>query len=601
MMLIQSILKLLEELGTNLRIKGDSMRRRLFAFFMLILLFGVSITGFVSYDYMKNWIMDSTRESLKSENALIEEYARLNNGNIDYDKLAKEIKNVINRRVTIIDLKGVVIGESDLSKEKLQNHLYRPEIQEALKSGEGTALRLSDTEKIPFYYFAKKTTINGKTILIRIAIKLTAINDMQQKYLSIILLAIFIGILISAILVIIYLNYFIRPINILTKMATTMSMGNYDKKIHLSSKDEIGQLGVAFNMLSERLELTINDLADKQNKLISILTSMDDGVIVLDKNEKIILINTAAKRLFNIDYDATGKYFIETIRNYDFDDIIKNMPLEDVEISIKSPSVKHFRIRTTQVLNEDGKNEQELMLMVIQDITKIKALEQMRTDFVANVSHELKTPLTSIKGFSETLKIVEEKETKDRFLDIINIEAERLTRLINDILTLSEIESTDFSLNNHRISINRLVEEVVHIMESVAKSKNIALKLIMEKEAPEINIYGDEDKFKQMIINLVDNGIKYTNNDGEVSVELKTANNEAIIKIKDNGIGIKEEHLSRLFERFYRVDKARSRSQGGTGLGLAIVKHIIILFNGRIDIKSQPGIGTEFTLYLPLS
>lgn len=577
------------------------MRRRLFAFFMLILLFGVSLTGFVSYDYMKNWIMDSTRESLKSENALIEEYARLNNGNIDYDKLAKEIKKVINRRITIIDLKGVVIGESDLSKEKLQNHLYRPEVQAAIKTGEGTALRLSDTEKIPFYYFAKKTTIGGKTFLIRIAIKLTVVNYMQKKYMGIILWAIFIGVLISGILAIIYLNYFIKPIKALTKMATTMSMGNYDKKIHLSSKDEIGQLGVAFNMLSDRLELTINDLADKQNKLISILTSMDDGVIVLDKNEKIILLNTAAKRLFNIDYDATGKYFIETIRNYDFEDIIKNMPLEDVEISIKSPVVKNLRIRTMKVLNEDGKNDQDLMLLVIQDITKIKALEQMRTDFVANVSHELKTPLTSIKGFSETLKIVEEKETKDRFLDIINIEAERLTRLINDILTLSEIESTDFTISTHRINVYELLEDVVHIMEPVARNKNIALKLIHEENSTEINIYGDEDKFKQMIINLVDNGIKYTNNDGEVSVTLSSKENEAVIAIKDNGIGIKEEHLSRLFERFYRVDKARSRSQGGTGLGLAIVKHIIILFNGRIDIKSQPNVGTEFTLFLPLS
>lgn len=577
------------------------MRRRLFAFFMLILLLGVSITGFVSYRYMKSQIIDNTKESLKTEDALISEYARLNQGKLDYDVLAKELKKVINRRITIIDLNGVVIGESDLSKEKLQNHLYRPEVQAALKTGEGSAVRLSDTEKIPFYYYASKVTIDGRSILIRIAIKLTAVNDLQHRYFYIVILAIIIGMLISAILVFLYLKFFMQPIKALTKMAATMSMGNYEKKIHYTSKDEIGQLGNAFNMLSERLEQTMSDLADKQNKLISVVTSMDDGVIVLDRNERIIMINPAAKRLFNIEHEVEGKYFIETIRNYDFEDIIKNMPLEDVEIAIHSPVNKSLRIRTTMVQSEEGHDEQGLMLMVIQDISKIKALEQMRTDFVANVSHELKTPLTSIKGFSETLKIVEEKETKDRFLDIINVEAERLTRLINDILTLSEIESTDFSLNKHKINITELTEEVIHIMEPVAKNKSIGL-FMNNQSQQDLIIFGDEDKYKQMIINLVDNGIKYSNDGGHVTIDLgRKEGKNAEIKVRDNGIGIREEHLSRLFERFYRVDKARSRSQGGTGLGLAIVKHILILFDGDIEIKSEPGNGTEFTLTIPLA
>ena len=389
------------------------MRKRLFVFFMLILFFGVTITGLVSYNYMKKWIVDNTENSLKSESALIEEYTKLNNENIDLDKLSKEIKRIIGRRVTIIDTRGKVVGESDLPMEKLQNHLYRPEIQQALNNGTVSAVRISDTEKLPFYYYAKKVDLKGTYYIIRLAIQLNAINDMQTQYFKLIVFAIFIGILISSILAFLYLNHFVKPINILTKMAGAMSQGNYEKKMFISSKDEIGQLGNAFNTLSDKLQFTISDLADKQNKLISILTSMDDGVIVLDDSEKIILINPAAKKLFDIDSDVIGKYLIETIRNPDFEDIVKSIPSEDVEISIKYPINRNLSIRTTRVLSNDKENESSLILLVIQDITKIKSLEHMRTEFVANVSHELKTPLTSIKGFAETLKIVEDKETKD--------------------------------------------------------------------------------------------------------------------------------------------------------------------------------------------
>lgn len=576
------------------------MRKRLFAFFMVILFFGISITGFVYYNFMKSWIMDNTKDSLKSETALVEEYTKYDHANINLDTLAKDLSKVIKRRITIINSKGVVVGESDLSKDKLENHFYRPEIQMALKTGEGYAIRVSDTEKIPFYYYAKKTTIDNKTFFIRIAIKLNAINDIQKQYLKFIIFATFLGIVIVVTLSIIYLNNFMKPIKSLIDMTSDMSMGDYEKKVHINSNDEIGQLGNAFNLLSDRLQLTINDLADKQNKLYSILTSMHDGVIVIDRSKRIMLINPAAKNFLNIDYDVTGSYFIEAIRNYDFEDIIKNVPKEEVEITIKYPVLRKLRIRITKVANYDEKNDQSMHLIVIQDITKIKALEQMRSDFVANVSHELKTPLTSIRGFAETLKYVEDAETKDKFLDIINVEAERLTRLINDILTLSEIENKDYSINMERINIKASIQDVVYIMEPVARNKSINLVFEPDELENDLYINGDNDKFKQMIINLVDNGIKYTNNEGKVNIKIVKAENEAKIIIQDNGIGISKEHISRLFERFYRVDKARSRSIGGTGLGLAIVKHISILLNGRIEIASEVGKGTSFTIYLPL-
>jgi two-component system phosphate regulon sensor histidine kinase PhoR len=236
-------------------------------------------------------------------------------------------------------------------------------------------------------------------------------------------------------------------------------------------------------------------------------------------------------------------------------------------------------------------------MLFIQDVTKEEAFEKMKSDFVANVSHELRSPLTSIKGFTETLKYVDDRQTRDKFLDIIYIESERLTRLINDILALSELENREYGINFEKINIIAALDEVWHIMELNAKGKNIELSIHTDGE--NLVIYGDRDKFKQMMINLVDNAIKYTNPNGKVDVRALREGERITIEVEDDGIGIPDENIPRLFERFYRVDKARSRKMGGTGLGLAIVKHIVMIFNGEIHVKSKLGIGTTFTITLP--
>lgn len=419
-------------------------------------------------------------------------------------------------------------------------------------------------------------------------------KNIQMAYMRSLFWTAVIGVIICTILVYFYVNMITSPIRMLTRLATTISLGQYEKRINVTSNDEIGQLGHAFNLMARRLQETITDLSDKQNKLISILASMDDGVLVIDNNEKILIANTAAQKIFELDGDPTGKYFIEITRNKEIYEIINMVPDEDVEIIINHPTKKYFRIKARRVINY---NENLGVMLFIQDITKIKTLEQMRSDFVANVSHELKSPLTSIKGFAETLKYVEDKPTREKFLDIIYIESERLTRLINDILTLSDLENKDSSINFEKIDVNTSIKEIYHIMEPAANGKNIKIKL--ELEANEIIIYGDRDKFKQMIINLVDNGIKYTNTGGQVRINTSKLNNKVKIVISDNGIGIPEKNIPRLFERFYRVDKGRSREMGGTGLGLAIVKHIVSLLNGNIRVESVVGQGTSFILEFP--
>ncbi|SEF68935.1 two-component system, OmpR family, phosphate regulon sensor histidine kinase PhoR [Caloramator fervidus] len=573
------------------------MRKKLIFFTMAVLIMTVTIMGALVYYYVKNFLINVLKNEMDYQVNLAIEYLKTSDLK-DFDLIAKNIKSAINKRVTIIKKDGTVLGESDANSKFLENHKDRKEFIEAINTGIGISFRRSFTLDKMMFYYAKKFLLNGDILIMRISMELDLVKIMQKKILHFLFITVFVSLFLSSGLLWLFLNKFIEPIKELIKIATIISMGEYDKRIKIKTNDEIGQLGHAFNIMAARLEETILDLEDKRNKLISILKSMDDGVIVFDNNQNIILINPAAKKMFDIKEDVTGKHLIEVVKNLDLEDLIKENIEEEVELKISFPEVKYFKIRTTKVYNNDKANEDLGTLMVIQDVTKMKMLENMRSDFVANVSHELKTPLTSIKGFAETLKDVEDDKLRRKFLDIINIEAERLTKLINDILTLSELENKDYAINFEKLNVIELIEEVIYIMNPLAKNKDIIIDF--ENNCNEIIIYGDRDKFKQMMINLIDNAIKYTNEGGKVLLKALKLDKQVEIYVIDNGIGIPKEHLPRLFERFYRVDKARSRSLGGTGLGLAIVKHIVNLMKGKIDVYSEVGEGTTFKITFPL-
>ncbi|KRQ86571.1 Alkaline phosphatase synthesis sensor protein PhoR [Caloramator mitchellensis] len=573
------------------------MRKKLIINITLLMFFVTTIISFISFNYLKKQIMDNTEGRFKEEAKLVVELIKSKEIK-DYDNFATELKFIINKRITIIDSTGKVIGDSDVSSKNLENHKNRKEFIEAIEKGESFVLRKSSTLGKLLYYYALKYSLNGKIYVLRLSMDFNIINSSQDNYLHYFILTILFVLALAILLIYLSLNRIVEPIRDLTKVATKISMGSYDKRININTKDELGKLGHAFNRMAARLEETINDLEDKKNKLISILKSMGDGVIVFDINERIILINPTAKILFEIKEDVYGKHLLEVIRNKDIEYLIRENIEDEIEIKLNLTETKYYKIKTTRVLNTDKQYEKVGTLMVIQDITKMKMLENLRTEFVANVSHELKTPLTSIKGFAETLMDVEDENIRKKFLEIINIEADRLTRLINDILIISELENREYSINFEKINVIKSIEEVINIMSPVAHNKNIDLKFI--KPSDEIYILGDRDKFKQMFINLIDNGIKYTNDGGFVEISMELERDNALVFVKDNGIGIPKEHLPRLFERFYRVDKARSRSLGGTGLGLAIVKHVVNLLNGKIDVYSKVGKGTTFTITLPI-
>ena len=501
----------------------------------------------------------------------------------------KNFKNAIIRE-TFIDKKGKVLSDSVASKESMGNHNSRKEVQEARKNGTGYDVRLSDTTGKKTLYFA---TAFGDGYIMRSALTMQTIKGLEGNYFKYYVLIMFFSVLVSMMFSEKLSKSIVSPIEKLQRTTSSIAGGNFDNRVKINSDDEIGQLAITFNNMADKLQITLEDLVDKRNKLEAILKSMDNGVIAVDMDYKIIMINPYAERIFGVHKNIIGKDLLDGIRDFELEDIFKDEEDDYREIKILWPRERILRIKRAFIING---REKIGKVAVVQDITDIKKLENMRSQFVANVSHELKTPLTSIKGFAETLKYVEDEEDKNKFLNIINDEANRLTRLINDILTLSHIENSKMD-KSEIIETNNIIEDICCMVEASADKKHIVIKKQLCKPP---GIWGDPDRFKQMIINLVDNAIKYTDNGGRVSINTDVRDNNYLISVEDNGVGISKVHQKKLFERFYRVDKARSRSAGGTGLGLAIVKHIVLAFNGTIELKSEIGEGSKFTVKIPI-
>lgn len=521
--------------------------------------------------------INRTKESLRNFNNYI-----VNTG-IDDGELIEHYKiNNSNVRYTLVDEDGTIeydsIGEID------ENHSNRDEIKSAFENGEGYALRVSNYTNERMVYYATRLN-DGKVI--RTSIPLKTISYFSGDTIIYWVIILVIVLLFSVVLSMKLVRAIIEPLEDLEHVTYRIASGDLHMRVKCEGKGEIGSLGKTFNNMADQLQNQINNVVDKQNRLESILSCMESGVIAVNRKGKVITINPYAKRIFGIRKDIKGEKITEYIKDYDFNRFLNDEETNEQEIKLLNPIQRELRIKKAPIvydLEKIGK------VITVQDITDIKRLENMRSQFVANVSHELKTPLTSIKGFAETLRYVEDDATRKKFLDIINKEAERLSRLINDILVLSKIESESIG-EEEEFYPNNEIEDVIHMVKALAESKNI--NVVLQQTNTNL-LYGDKDRFLQLVLNLVENGIKYSNPGSTVIVRSYSENNYYVLEVEDNGIGIPKEDLPRIFERFYRVDKARK--SGGTGLGLAIVKHIVKCFNGDIEIKSELGVGSKFTV-----
>ncbi|MBU3154692.1 two-component system histidine kinase PnpS [Clostridium estertheticum] len=541
------------------------------------------IVSIFNYEYEEN-----LKDKLQINNNMIISLLQSNNLK-DHQKFFTQNLKSSELRVTYIDKKGKVLYDSTVDVSTMDNHNVRQEIIKARSSGTGFSVRYSASTKKHMMYFA---TQFGDGFIIRSSNPLKIISGLGSKYFKLYILAI----IFSAIMSIWFslkLSYIIvRPITDLIFITSRISKGEFHRRVSILSNGEIGQLAKNFNEMADKLESTLNEVTDKQNRLEAILQSMDSGVIAVDRKNRVIIINPYAKKIFGITKDIIGQNLLDNIRNFELENILHQSDDNYKEIRISWPKERELRIKTADIINA---NDHIGTVAVVQDITEVKKLENMRTQFVANVSHELKTPLTSIKGFAETLKYVDDVETKEKFLNIINEEADRLTRLITDILTLSHIEQQE-EVKMEKINVNKIVEDVYNLMKNTADLKGIQLSV---KQQNVKILIGDADRFKQMLINLVDNGINYSESGNSVCIGTESKTDGFILWVQDTGVGIAKDQISRLFERFYRVDKARSRSKGGTGLGLAIVKHIVLEFNGKIYVESQLEVGSKFIIEIP--
>lgn len=555
------------------------MKKRIIASILITVVFAIAILSSVFFAVVNIKEVDRTKEILSLYNKLIT--YDLQKGNYDFCEYKINNQEI---RVSIIDKEGQVLYDS--LGEIIDNHVNREEVVEAFDKGVSSLVRFSDTVGKDLVYYA--TRIDDNTV-IRTSAQMSdtkLITSKSSKYFLLIIIGV---VVISIVLCEKLVKIIVQPVRELEEVTQKIANGDLNKRAVIYYNDEIGSLAKTFNEMADMLEIKISDSLDKQNKLEAILESMESGVIAITAAGKVMLINPYAKSLFGIGEDIIGKNISNYIIDHDFLSFIRDViDIDAKEIKLFHPFEREIKVKKAPIIGQRGS---EIGIVIsIQDITDIKRLENMRSQFVANVSHELKTPLTSIKGFSETLRIVDDENTKNKFLDIIDKETDRLTLLIDDILILSNIENMN-KLSNEKFNPNEVVEDVINMIKKEAAKKNISIEV--EKKFNGL-LVGDKDKFYQVVLNLTTNSIKYSNENGNVKIFTNKSKDKFVLMVKDDGIGIPKEDLPRIFERFYIVDK--SRTSKSTGLGLAIVKHIVKLFNGEIFVESEVGKGSKFTV-----
>jgi len=513
----------------------------------------------------------------------------------DPETLQKEIQALshgIGTRFTVIDQEGNVLADSETSPELMENHRDRPEIALALNGKVGKNIRFSITEMARMFYLAVPL-LRGNEIrgVLRVSVFARDINTLIGKFQKHLQIAAMLLLFLS-----LFITYFSsrrlsKPIKELAKAAREITMGNYEAHVYTRDSGEIGELATAFNEMTERQKALIASLSQRQNELQAVMDSMVEGLLVISKDGDILHFNQTAQTIFPELKKGTRKYW-ETCRNADIYAQIQEgftkQGLLSREISLGD---QYYRINSIPIETENR------LVMTFHNITEFRRLERIKKDFIANISHEIKTPLTTIHGFVETLEEQLEGEPL-RQLGIIKRNSDRLTNLVKDLLLLSKLEEGGPIGKSERVNLKTLVENVLPIYEPVAEKKGLTLNHHLPKD--DLIITGEADKLEDMLINLLDNAIKYTEK-GSIMLDLCLEENQAVLEICDTGIGIPTEHLDRIFERFYVVDPSRSKQSGGTGLGLAIVKHIVALHQGSLMVESNPQKGSRFVVRFPLA
>lgn len=520
------------------------------------------------------------------------------------DETCKRMGSATSTRYTVILPDGRVIGDSQEDPSSMHNHADRPEIRRALQIRTGQSTRHSDTLDMEMMYLAVPVMRGGEPVaVVRTSVPVTTIQQTLHRVYREIALAGLVVALLAA-----FASFFVayqlgKPLREMEKGALRFANGELDYQLPVPDTEETGTLAESMNLMARQLDSRIRTVTRQRNELEAVLSSMVEAVLVVDRSGKMIRSNLAARKLFNLDGEQEeGRTIREAIHNADLNRFVTSIldgegPLTD-DILLHRNEESHLLAHGTSLM--DARGDRIGALVVLHDVTQLKKLERIRRDFVANVSHELRTPITSIKGFVETLNdgALDDPDNARRFLGIILRHVDRLNAIIEDLMSLSRIEQENES---GRIALKSgSVCDVLSACEAVIRVKARKSDVELEFSCDEtLRAQMNRQLMEQAVVNLLDNAIKFSEAGSTVGISALARDGEVVIEVEDQGPGIAREHQERIFERFYRVDRARSRKAGGTGLGLAIVKHIAQAHGGHVSLKSSPGHGSTFRIHLP--
>ena len=577
------------------------MKRNLFLKILFSYLVIVSLSFFILDLFIKDEIKKVMTDKIEAELFAYAELIDLNSAQKMSDQL-QHIARISNSRVTLVDAQGRVLADSEKDITTMENHFSRPELQESRLKGKGKSIRFSQTIGIDMLYVAipikSESQITG---YIRLARPLHDVKNAIEKIYQSIFLAMMIVAGIAFMIALFFSYRLAAPIRAMERFTEKLRQGHPVGTIFLETSDETEKLADNINYLVEELQSQIRLANEEKSKLMAAFTSMTEGVLILNAEDKIEYVNQALSNMLAEQYgDINGKTLMEAFLNADLQKSFLKFKethatvLEEVTLGSFDPVILSVSISSVH-----NYPDEEKVMVVFHDVTRLKKLEKIRVDFVANVTHEIRTPLTAIIGYLETMNAgaVNNDDAK-RFIDISLKQARRLNRLVEDLLVISKVELGEIKLHFEAISVRDVVGSAMPLVEVKAGLKKINIQNNLQENLP--HIWADRDRLTQILVNVLDNAVKFTPEDGSIFIDAGQKDNYAVLTITDTGIGIPKEEVQRLGERFYRVERSRSRDLGGTGLGLSIVKHLMIAHGGKMEIESQLGRGTKVSLFFPV-
>jgi two-component system phosphate regulon sensor histidine kinase PhoR len=565
---------------------------------IIMVIMGAYLSNLIRQTYLGRMEQQLLNEAIMASDNLLPDFSS-GSASLNLDDQAKHLSSLINARVTLVAADGAIIGESHDNRNRMDNHANRPEILQALSQGQGSSVRYSATEGVEMTYVAV-SVINGADLVgfVRLSLPVqqinASINKIQETILIFTFAAAFFAILLAAYIA----GRITRPLRNLTEAADRIATGDLSIHILPTTSDEVGQLTKAFNTMEEQLRSHIDALVLESSKLSTVLNEMSDGVLIVDREGKVQLINPAAESMFAIrKSEAIDHSLIEALRQHQLVELWRKCR-ETNEPQVTVIEIPTQRLYLQCVATSLGETLPDNTLLLIQNLTRLRRLETVRQDFMSNISHELRTPLASLKALTETLQdtALDDPPASRRFLQQMETEVDALSLMVSELLELSRIESGRVPLKMESISSLELIDRAVERLKLQAERAGLTILTECQPDLPPV--LADPNRLEQVLVNLLHNSIKFTSSGGSIRIGCVPDLDKMVFSVKDTGIGIPADDLPRIFERFYKTDRARS--ERGTGLGLAISRHIVEAHGGKIWVESIEGQGSTFSFTIPL-